>query len=146
MAEADAKTMTDAEIDTILQATVNAILATNRRDGAPQLSPIWYLYEDGRFYISVGADSVKVRNARRDPRVSLCIDEGHPDGQAVTVYGTAELIEEESSWRDDVTWRITLRYHETEADARHYDETKPEWGPSALLVVTPDKVYSHDTG
>ncbi len=132
--------MKDAEIDTILQATVNAILATNRRDGAPQLSPIWYLYEDGRFYISVGADSVKVRNFRGDPRVCLCIDEGHPDGQAVTVDGIVELIEAAS------TWRIILRYHETEPDARHYDETKPDWGPSALLVVTPDKVYSHDTG
>ncbi len=136
--------MTDAEIDTILQATVNAILATNRRNGAPHLSPIWYLYEDGRFHISVGADSVKARNVRRDPRVSLCIDEGHPDGQAVTVYGTAELVETESAWRGDVTWRIILRYHETEADARHYDETKPDWGPSALLVVTPEKVFGHD--
>lgn len=144
MAEEDAKIMTDAEIDTILQATVNAILATNRRNGAPHLSPIWYLYEDGRFHISVGADSVKARNVRRDPRVSLCIDEGHPDGQAVTVYGTAELVETESAWRGDVTWRIILRYHETEADARHYDETKPDWGPSALLVVTPEKVFGHD--
>ncbi len=146
MAEEDAKTMTDDETEAILQATVNAIIATNRRDGAPQLSPIWYLYEGGRFYISVGADSVKARNVRRDPRVSLCIDEGHPDGQAVTVYGTAELIEAESAWRDDVTWRIILRYHTTEADARHYDETKPDWGPSALLVVTPGKVLSHDAG
>ncbi len=144
MAEDDAKTMTDAEIDTILQATVNAILATNQRDGAPQLSPIWYLYEDGRFHISVGADSVKARNVRRDPRVSLCIDEGHPDGRAVTVYGIAEIIEGESAWRDDVNWRIVLRYHETEADARHYDETKPDWGPSALLVVTPEKTFTHD--
>ncbi len=138
--------MTDAEIETILQAPVNATLATNRRDGAPQLSPIWYLYEDGCFYISVGADSVKACNVRRDPRVSLCIDEGHPNGRAVTVYGTAELIEDESAWRDDVTWRIILRYHETEADARLYNETKPNSEPSALLVVTPDKVYSHDTG
>ena len=146
MAEKDAKTITDADIDVILRAPVNAVLATNRRDGAPQLSPIWYLYEDGRFHISVGAESVKARNVRRDPRVSLCIDEGHPDGRAVTVCGIAEIIEGESAWRDDVNWRIVLRYHETEADARHYDETKPDWGPSALLVVTPDKVYSHDTG
>lgn len=138
-------TMTDTDIDALLQAPLNATLATNRRDGAPQLSPIWYLYEEGRFHISIGADSVKARNVRRDPRVSLCIDEGHPDGRAVTVYGSAELIEAASAWRDDVIWRIILRYHETEADARHYDETKPDWGPSALLVVTPEKVFIHDS-
>ena len=144
MGETDLKTMIDAKIDAILQTPLNAIVATNRRDGAPQLSPIWYLYEGGRFYISIGADSVKARNIRRDPRVSLCVDEGHPDGRAVTVYGTAELIEVASAWRDDVDWRIILHYHETEADARHYDETKPDWGPSALLVVTPEKVFIHD--
>ena len=87
---------------------------------------------------------MKVRNVRGDPRVCLCIDEGHPDGQAVTVDGIAELIEAASTWRDDVTWRIILRYHETEADARHYDETKPDLGPSALLVVTPEKTFTHD--
>ena len=135
--------MADFDIDAILNAAVNAVLATNRRDGAPHISPIWYLYEDGRFLISIGANSVKARNIRRDPRVSLCIDQGHPGGWAVTVDGTAALIEEESAWRDDVDWRIILRYHETEADARHYDETKPDWGPSALLVVTPERIYAH---
>jgi PPOX class probable F420-dependent enzyme len=137
--------MTENQIEAMLRGPLNAVIGTNRRNGAPQLSPIWYIYEDGRFYISVGADSVKARNVRRDPRVSLCIDEGHPDGRAVTVDGTAELVEEASAWRDDLIWRIILHYHETEADARHYDATKPDTGPSVLIVVTPEKVFSHDT-
>ena len=137
--------MIDGQIEEMLRAPLNGVLATNRRDGAPQLSPIWHLYEEGRFYISVGADSVKARNVRRDKRVSLCVDEGHPDGRAVTVYGTAELIEEESAWLDDMTWRITLHYHESEAAARHYGETKPDWGPSAIMVVTPEKIFEHDS-
>ena len=137
-------TLTDSQIEDLLRAPLNGVLATNRRDGAPQLSPIWYLYEEGRFYISVGADGVKARNVRRDPRVSLCIDEGHPEGRAVTVYGSAALIEEESAWRDDLNWRIILRYHENEAAARHYDETKPDWGFSAIMVVTPEKIFDHN--
>ena len=138
--------MSDTRIEDILRVPLNGVLATNRRDGAPQLSPIWYLYEDERFYISVGMDSVKARNVRRDPRVSLCIDEGHPHGSAVTVYGGAELIEAESAWRDDMIWRITLHYHESEAAARHYAETKPKWGPSAILVVTPERIVDHSDG
>jgi len=29
--------------------------------------------------------------------------------------------------------------------AAAYDETKPDWGPSALLVVTPERVYGHES-
>ena len=136
--------MIDSQIEEMLRAPLNGVLATIRRDGAPQLSPVWHLYEDGRFYISVGADSVKARNVRRDKRVSLCVDEGHPDGRAVTVTGSAELIEEDSPWRDDINWRIILHYHESEAAARHYDETKPDWGPSAIMVVTPERIFDHN--
>ena len=138
--------MTEEQIEELLRAPLNGVLATIRRDGAAQLSPVWHLYEEGRFYISVGADSVKARNVRRDPRVSLCVDEGHPEGRAVTVYGGAELIEEDSPWRDDIAWRIILHYHASEAAARHYDETKPDWGPSAIIVVTPETIFDHDDG
>ena len=89
MAEGGATTMIHADIDALLEAPLNATLATNRRDGAPQLSPIWYLYEEGRFHISIGADSVKARNVRRDPRVSLCIDEGGSSALPVRMGWTA---------------------------------------------------------
>ena len=129
--------------EAIVKQPINGVLATNRHDGAPHLSPIWYLYEDGRFYISLGANSVKASNARRDPRVSLCIDEGHPEGRAVTINGSAELIDDESPWRDGLNWRITRHYHETEAAARHYKENTPDWGPWSIMVVTPEKIYEH---
>ncbi len=135
--------MDQSIFEAIAKQPINAILATNRRDGAPHISPIWYLYEEGRFYISLGANSVKARNVRRDPRVSLCIDEGHPEGRAVTVDGRAELIDDESPWRDDLNWRITRHYHETEAAAHHYEENTPDWGPWSIMVVTPGKIYDH---
>ena len=48
------------------------ILATIRRDGRPQLSPIMYaMDEEGCVNISVTQDRAKVANLRRDPRVSL---------------------------------------------------------------------------
>jgi PPOX class probable F420-dependent enzyme len=127
----------------IVKQPLNAVLATSRRAGAAQLSPIWYLFEDGRIYISCGANSAKARNIRRDSQVSLCIDEGRPDGRSVTVYGNAEIIEEPSSWTDGLYRRITRHYHEDEAAARHYDETKPDWGPSVMLAITPEKIVDH---
>ena len=69
-----------------------AVMATVRKDGSAQLTPINYAYVDGKFLISTTKDRVKYHNVRRNPKVSLCIirKEWHP---YVTVYGTARIAE-----------------------------------------------------
>ena len=136
--------MTQAQVEQFLEPPRHAIVGTNRRDGPPQLSPVWYLYEDGRLYIGVLVTSAKYRNLRRDPRISLCIDGGHPDARAVMIYGSAELIEAESPWQDEMIWRIARRYHDSDEDARRYQETSRDWGRTVLIVVTPEKIISQD--
>lgn len=71
-----------------------AIMATARKDGAAQLTPINYAYVDGKFLISTTKDRVKYHNVKRDPKVSLCIirKEWRP---YVTVYGTVRIEEED---------------------------------------------------
>jgi PPOX class probable F420-dependent enzyme len=50
------------------------VLATMRADGRPQMSVVAMgLDAQGRPGISTQEGSVKVRNIRRDPRVSLCV-------------------------------------------------------------------------
>ena len=137
-------TMTQAQIEEFHRVPRNAIVGTNRRDGAPQMSPVWYLYEDGRFYIGVRVASAKYRNLQRDQRIGLCIDGGHPDSRAIMIYGRAELIEADSPWRDQMQWRITRRYYDSDEEARRFREEAREWGPSALIVVTPEKTISQD--
>lgn len=136
--------MTQAQLEEFLEVPRHAIVGTNRRDGPPQLSPVWYLYEEGRFYIGMLVASAKYRNLRRDPRISLCVDGGHPDARAVMVHGSAELIEAESPWREEMTWRITRRYYESDEDARRFREEARAWGRTALIVVTPEKIISQD--
>ncbi len=139
-----ASTMTQAQIEEFHRVPRNAIVGTNRRNGAPQLSPVWNLYEDGRIYIGVRRTSAKYRNLQRDPRISLCIDGGHPDSRAVMIYGSAELIEADSPWRDQMQWRITRRYYDSDEEARRFRDEASAWGPSALIVVTPEKTISQD--
>lgn len=68
-----------------------AVLATGRRDGSPQQSMVGYALDDeGRLLVSAKSYTAKWNNARRQPRVSLCV----PDGRAhLVVYGTAEAID-----------------------------------------------------
>ncbi|GAB4538420.1 MAG: hypothetical protein Kow0063_26180 [Anaerolineae bacterium] len=136
-------TMSPSQINEFLAAPRHAVVGTNPLDGPPQLSPVWYLYQEGRFYISVLAGCAKHRNLERDPRISLCIDGGYPDFRTVIVYGTAEIIETGHPLQETMHWRIIRHYHETEADARRYLEATRE-EKSVLLVVTPDRVISQD--
>ena len=136
--------MTQAQIEEFLEASRHAIAGTNRRDGPPQLSPVWYLWEEGRIYIGVLVTTAKYRNLRRDPRISLCVDGGHPDARAVMIYGGAELIETESPWREDILWRINRRYHDSDEETRRYREMSRDWGQMALIVVTPEKIIGQD--
>lgn len=136
--------MTREQIDEFLQASRHAILATNRRDGAPQISSVWYLYDDGKIYVSVFAGSAKHHNLKRDPRISICVDGGHPDGRAVTIYGTAELMQNRTEWRDDIFFRITRRYVESDEEARKLNEDFETDEGEVLVIVTPAKILARD--
>jgi PPOX class probable F420-dependent enzyme len=72
----------------------NAVLATLKKDGAPQLSPVTAGVDaQGRVVISTRQAAYKVRHIRRDPRVWLC---AFPDGfygRWAQLDGTAEVVE-----------------------------------------------------
>lgn len=87
--------MTRAEALEYLRENHRGILATQKRDGRPQLSNVAYLYDDadGLIKISVTADRAKTRNVRRAPRVSLLVL--GPDWyRYVVVEGTASVLDE----------------------------------------------------
>jgi PPOX class probable F420-dependent enzyme len=71
----------------------DAVLATRRRDGSVQLSPITCGVDDGgHVIISTRATAVKTKNMRRDPKVALCVVSNGFYGDWVQVDGTAEVV------------------------------------------------------
>lgn len=68
------------------------MLATLRRDGTVLLSPVWHEWRDGGFDVWVGADDVKVRHLRRDPRATIVVAESEPPLRGIEVRNTVELI------------------------------------------------------
>ena len=68
-------------------------MATFRRDGRPQLSPVLATVDtEGRAVVSTRATSAKAKNLARDPRVSLCVFSDTFFGAWVQVEGTAEVL------------------------------------------------------
>lgn len=135
--------MSHSEIEHFLADDRHAILATHSAEGPPQLTPVWFLYEDNRLYISAQADTVKVRNLRRDADVSLCIDGGRDDVRYVVVSGTAELVEPGEAQQEVMRRRIIARYYESDAAAEQYYESVRD-SAAVLIVVTPARIFGQD--
>ncbi|MCZ2527750.1 TIGR03618 family F420-dependent PPOX class oxidoreductase [Streptomyces sp. SCUT-3] len=71
-----------------------AVLLTRRLDGGPQGSPVTCGVDDsGRVVVSTYPERAKVRNARRDPAVSLIVLSDDWNGPWVQIDGTAEVID-----------------------------------------------------
>ena len=69
------------------------LLATSRRDGRPQISPVSGGVDDqGRLVISTYPGRAKTVNAERDPRVSVLVLSDEWDGPWVQVDGDAEVL------------------------------------------------------
>ena len=78
-----------------LRTNHRAVLATTRRDGTPQMSPVTVGVDAaGRVIVSSRATAMKVKNLRRDPRAWVC---AFPDtfygGPFVQVEGRATIVE-----------------------------------------------------
>lgn len=135
--------MSQSAIEDFLQAPRHAILGTNTRNGPPQLTPVWYLYEAGRFYVGISRDTAKYRNLRRDPRISLCIDGGRDDPRTVMVYGVADLFAKDHPIQEPMRLRLIHHYISDPDAAAAYIETSKDW-EHVLVVVTPTKLISQD--
>jgi PPOX class probable F420-dependent enzyme len=86
-----------------------AVMATINRSGTPQLTVMWYALhpEEDVILLNSSHQLLKVKNLRRDPRMSLCVEDGR---RYVTLEGVAELIEDRAEQQRDVDDHIAPRY------------------------------------
>jgi 2-phospho-L-lactate guanylyltransferase len=84
-------------------------LGTVGSDGYPQVTPIWYLYEDEQFWISTASDRIKARNMLARPQVGFAIDSDQMPYRGLSARGEARLTAEGEAARP-LTRRIVARY------------------------------------
>jgi PPOX class probable F420-dependent enzyme len=112
-----------------LRSHHRAVLATIRRDGRAQLSPITATVDEaGRVIVSTREPTAKVRNVLRDPRVSLV---AFPDtffGDWVQVEGTAEIV------RQPDALELLVDYY------RRVSGEHPDWADYRAAMVRDHRV------
>jgi PPOX class probable F420-dependent enzyme len=62
-----------ADVRALLDEPNFAHLATLMPDGSPQSAPVWIDVEGDRILVATGEGSLKAKNTKRDPRVSLSV-------------------------------------------------------------------------
>jgi PPOX class probable F420-dependent enzyme len=107
--------LTPEERDEFLSRKLVGRLATQRDDGWPHVTPIWYVWEGGRFHLSLGNSRKHLANLRRDPHATMCVDvdprveDPAKTPRSVVCFGLAELVEEEQAVRA-ITEKMEMRY------------------------------------
>jgi PPOX class probable F420-dependent enzyme len=136
-------TLAEPRIQQYLVAKDIVLLGTIRADGAPLVTPMWFL-PDGATLVLISVESShKVRNLRRDPRVHIVAESGtRGDIKGVSVSGRAEFLPD-SAERTALATRLLDKYHP------HLERL---WGGRAMPAnrvmfrVVPAQVHSWGLG
>jgi PPOX class probable F420-dependent enzyme len=91
-----------------------AVLATLNSDGTVQQTTMWYLLEGDTIVMNTKIGRLKERNLRRDPRISICVEDGY---KYVTISGKVEFIDDQEIAQRDIH-RLAVRYQGEEEAAR----------------------------
>ena len=136
--------MTTEELDAFLGEQRMCRVASVGGDGAPHISPLWFVWDGASLWLNSVVKSQRWTNLARDPRVSIAVDGGHDYGelQGVELIGSVVpvgdvprtdapaqgLVDPERRWARKYSGADTF-----EPDGRH-----------AWLRLTPDKIVSWD--
>jgi PPOX class probable F420-dependent enzyme len=125
----------------LAEGTRTGKLATVRADGRPHLAPVWFVLDGEDLVFMTGANTVKGRTLRRDPRAALTVDLEQPPYAFVTVEGSVEISEDLEEMLP-LSIAIARRYV-GEADAEAFGRRNAVAG-ELLVRLRPDKIIAVD--
>jgi PPOX class probable F420-dependent enzyme len=117
----------------LLQSSV-ASLATIGPDGRPQLTEVWFLYEDGSIALSLNASRQKTKNLVVRPQCSLLILDLAVPQRYVEIRGDAEVTPDDGSFAEKVGKKYSV-------DLRAYDHPGDE---RVVVRIVPQRINAVD--
>jgi len=139
--------MTDDEITEFIERSRTATMATVLPNGRPHLVAMWYAVLDGEIWFETKAKSQKAVNVRRDPTVTVMIEDGQTYNtlRGVSIDGTAEIIDDDP----DLLLRVGISVWERYTGP-YSDEMRPfvdQMMNNRIAVrVVPTRLRSWDHG
>jgi PPOX class probable F420-dependent enzyme len=117
-----------------LRTNHRSVLIARKPDGSPQPSPVAHGVDDaGRVVISSREPAYKVRNLRRDPRVTLCAFPDRFFGPWVVVDGTATIVS-----LPEAMEQLVVLYRQVAGEHPDWDEFRGAMEAERRVVIRID--------
>ena len=135
-----APAMARDEIEAFLDEALFARLGTLNQDGTVHMAPVFFRREASQILMATQESSRKIRNIKRDKRVTVLIDTTETPYKGLLVYGTAELDHEDVIAKRIRIFERTRSRQEGEEYAR---KLSAAW-PCVIIRITPERFASFD--
>jgi PPOX class probable F420-dependent enzyme len=119
----------------LLEGPHTAILTTLFGDGSPQASPVWFAFDGHAVKVSTRVELAKLRNVRRDPRVSFTIVDPKRPLRYIEIRGTVTISSD-----DDYSVRDAVVRKHGYADGSSFD---PPGQRRVALTIVPTRIIEH---
>ena len=135
--------MTPEELDAYLTEQRTCRVATVNADGAPHVSPLWFVWDGTSLWLNSIVRSQRWVDLERDPRVSVVVDDGIEFGElrGVELIGRVEQVGEVPRTGEPVP---ELEVPEQLKADKYAGGQVVHDGRHALLRLTPEKIISWD--
>lgn len=115
------------------------VLASLSPTGGPRAVPVAFMYEKGKFYVSSGRRTRKIRNIESDGRVAFTVEDSNRQ-RAIVGRGTARLLPQGRSY-DELLERLVTHL----VGSLEHPYAKIMLGSDrVLLEITPTTVKGWD--
>lgn len=107
------------ELRVLLAERRYATLATHDPEGQIHLTPVWFLFDNDRFYFESFSGSRKIKNLQQNPSASVIVDARQPGTESwVAASGTSEILGGEEASTINALIRHRYLTQDALADAR----------------------------
>jgi PPOX class probable F420-dependent enzyme len=128
----------DPQIRAFLEGRRFAVLGTVNADGSVQQTVMWYELRDDHVMMNTRRGRVKDRNLLRDPRVSICVEDGQ---RFVTIAGRIEFVEDQATAQADIK-ALAIRYDGPES-GKEQARTTFSHQQRVTLLLPIERVITH---
>jgi PPOX class probable F420-dependent enzyme len=113
-------------------APLIAALATTLSNGTPQVTPVWFSYTDGYFYVNTAAGRVKEKAMKKNPYVALLIMDPKSVYRYLAVRGPIVEASEAEGWAH--IHALSRHYGGKDFTPNHPDEVRIRYKISPEFV------------
>lgn len=120
--------LSEQEIAELFTEFSVAHLCTVRPDGRPHVAPVSYMVEGDKAYVATPEGTVKLRNVRKNPKVSLSIATEPSPAKYVVLEGDARVTKDSAA---RVLENVSIRNYGPEAGPT----VAKEWLAAGVVMV-----------